>query len=116
MHSVIMESLEEYLSGALRPLARQTFESHLTTCQACREELEVMRHISQCFHSLRAAEALEPPPAFATRVMHSVRGQQHAAPSFWGFFSLEPGFGRRVAFASLLTLAALGSFLVSRES
>ena len=38
------------------------------------------------------------------------------AASFWNLFSLEPGFGKRVAFASLLTLAALGSVLVSRET
>ena len=37
-------------------------------------------------------------------------------PSFWSLFSLDPGFGRRVVFASLLTLAVLGSYLVSRET
>ena len=34
----------------------------------------------------------------------------------WGLFSPGAAFFRRVAFASLLLLAGLGSFLVSRES
>src|SRR2546422_3469582 len=35
--------------------------------------------------------------------------------SSWGFLWLDPGFGKRVAFASLMTLAILGSYLVSRS-
>jgi hypothetical protein len=34
----------------------------------------------------------------------------------WGLFSPGAAFFRRVAFASLLLLAGLGSFLVTRES
>ena len=37
----------------------------------------------------------------------------HASPSL---FSLDLAFGRRLVFASLLTLAVLGSYLVSRET
>ena len=116
MHPVIVESLEEYLSGTLSVAARQRFESHLSSCPACREELETMQQISQCFHALRAAETLQPSPGFAAAVMQSLPGQLEGAPSFWSFFSLDPGFGRRVAFASLLALAALGTLLVSREA
>jgi anti-sigma factor RsiW len=115
MHPVIMGSLEEYLSGALRPSARQQFESHLATCRACREEFATMQQISLCFHSLKATEPPAVSPVFVARVMQSVQGQRPVAASFWNLFSLEPGFGKRVAFASLLTLAALGTFLVSRE-
>jgi hypothetical protein len=40
---------------------------------------------------------------------------EHAVPSFWTAFG-DFAFGRRVVFASLLTLAVLGTVLVSREA
>ena len=39
-----------------------------------------------------------------------------AAPSFASLFGLDFAFGRRVAFASLVTLAILGSYLITREA
>ena len=56
-----------------------------------------------------------PAPGFYARVMQQV-GQRQAVPSFAGFFALDFAFGRRLVFASLLTLAVLGSYLVSYES
>lgn len=73
-----------------------------------------MQEISTFFTALRPVGDVVPPPAFAARVMAQVALQP--APSFWSLFSLDPGFGRRVVFASLLTLAVLGSYLVSRET
>lgn len=43
-------------------------------------------------------------------------GARRAAPSFASFFALDFAFGRRVAFASLLTLAIVGSYLITRET
>jgi hypothetical protein len=43
-------------------------------------------------------------------------GERKTVPSFAGMFALDLAFGRRLVFASLLTLAVLGSYLVSRES
>jgi hypothetical protein len=63
---------------------------------------------------LKAEEELAPAPGFYARVMRQV-GDRHAVPSFAGFFALDFAFGRRLVFASLLTLAVLGSFLVSYE-
>jgi len=113
MHAVIVGNFEEYLSGTLLPGTLREFETHLETCPGCREEVRGMQEISGLFATLRPAERLEPPPGFAARVMEQVAAQP--APSFWSLFSLDPGFGRRVVFASLLTLAVLGSYLVSRE-
>ena len=48
--------------------------------------------------------------------MERVGAQKAAAPSFAGLFALNFSIGRRLVFASLLTLAILGSYLVSRES
>jgi anti-sigma factor RsiW len=114
MHAVVMESLEEYLSGTLDPAADRAVEAHLTTCQRCREELAGMQNISELFVSLQPEEILEPTPGFYARVIKQV-GERKAVPAFAGFFALDLAFGRRLAFASLLTFAILGSYLVMRE-
>ncbi len=43
MHAVVMDSLEEYLSGTLEPAVERTIEAHLSACQACREEMRSMQ-------------------------------------------------------------------------
>ncbi len=115
MHAVVMESLEEYLSGALEPAAQREIEAHLSACEMCREELAGMRDVSQLFGSLRSDDVLEPAPGFYARVMQEV-GERKSVPSFAGVFALDLAFGRRLVFASLMTLAILGSYLVSRET
>ena len=73
-----------------------------------------MLEISELFPSLQPAGEVFPPAGFCSRVMQHVGRSQ--TPSFWSLFSLDANFGRRVVFASLLTLAVFGSFLVSRET
>ena len=115
MHAVVMESLEEYLSGTLKPAALRDIEAHLNSCETCRREVAGMRQVSQWFGAFKGEEELAPAPGFYARVMRQV-GHRQAVPSFAGFFALDFAFGRRLVFASLLTLAALGGFLVTYES
>ena len=116
MHAVLMENLEEYLSGALEPVAQRKLEEHLSACEFCREEIRSMQEVSQLFVSLRSEEDLEVAPGLYSRAMEQVGAQKAAAPSFAGLFALNFAFGRRLVFSSLLTLAILGGYLVSRES
>jgi len=115
MHAVVMENLEEYLSDGLGPVAQRDIEAHLSICGMCREELAGLQEVSQLVAGLQTGEALEPAPGFYARVMGQVGGRK-SAPSFAGFFALDFAFGRRLAFASLVTLAILGSYLVSNEA
>ena len=115
MHAVVMESLEEYLSGTLKPAALRDIEAHLGNCATCRHEVAGMQQVSQWFDAFKVETEVAPAPGFHARVMHQV-GHRQAVPSFAGFFALDFAFGRRLVFASLLTLAALGSYLVSYES
>jgi anti-sigma factor RsiW len=115
MHVVVMECLEDYLSGVLEPAAQRDIESHLSKCEMCRKEVQEMKEVSQWLVSLRSEEVLEPAPGFCARVMRQV-GEWKAVPSFSSLFALDFAFGRRLAFASLVTLAILGSYLVSREA
>ncbi len=114
MHQAIVESLEEYLAGVLPPAAQRDFDAHLETCEDCRREVHGMLDISGLFESLRPVEDIVPPAGFCARVMQQVGRSE--TPSFWSLFSLDAAFGRRVVFASLLTLAVFGTFLVSRET
>ena len=115
MHAVVMESLEEYLSGTLKPAALRDIEAHLSNCELCRREVAGMRQVSQWFDAFKIEEELAPAPGVHARGMREV-GQRQAVPSFAGFFALDFAFGRRLVFASLVTLALLGSYLVSHES
>ncbi len=115
MHAVVMDSLEEYLSGSLEPADRQAVDAHLSTCSLCREEMRGMEDVSQLFGTLKSDAVLERRPGFYAGVMRLVEEHQ-AVPSFAGVFALDFAFGRRLVFASLLTLAVLGSYLISREA
>jgi len=115
MHAVVMDSLEEFLAGALKPGAQREIEAHLNACDACREEIRSMQDVSQLFVSLRSEEIAAPAPGFYARIAAQVH-EREAVPSVGNLFGLGFALGRRLIFASLLTLAVLGGYLVSRES
>ena len=114
MHGVVLDNLEEYLADALAPADRQVIEAHLGTCKGCREEVQGMQEMSLMFGSLRSEEVFDPSPGFYAGIRRKV-DEQAAVPAIPGFFGFDFAFGRRLVFASLLTLAALGSYLVSTE-
>jgi hypothetical protein len=111
MHQVILDRLEEYLSGSPSP---REFTAHLESCQECRAEVGEMQELSAALLTLRAPEELAPTPGFYARVAQGVEVQRPR--SAWSLFWLDPAFGKRVAFASLMTLAVLGSYLITRET
>jgi anti-sigma factor RsiW len=115
MHAVVIDSLEEYLSGALKPEVQGEIETHLSLCASCREEIAAMQQISQCFRVFEPTEELQPAPGFYAQVMRRV-GDRQATPAFASFFGRNFAFGRRLVFASLITLAVLGSYLVTTEA
>jgi len=117
MHAVVMDRLEEYLAGTLEPAASREIAAHLSACRGCREEIHGMRDVTRLFASLRLEEheACEVAPGFYARVMDQV-SRRRSAPAFANLFGLDMAFGRRLVFASLLTLAVLGGYLVSHES
>jgi anti-sigma factor RsiW len=117
MHAVVMDSLEEYLSGSLEPAALREIAAHLSSCKVCQEEIHGMQDMSPLFSSLRVeeTESFDVAPGFYGKVMAQV-SQCKATPTFANLFALDLAFGRRLVFASLMTLAVLGGYLVSHES
>ena len=120
MHAAVIDSLEGYLSGSLNAADRQRVEGHLSQCEVCREEVAAMEDVSLLMGSFRIDEAVEPTPGFyagvMTRVEQSAPARQSAAFSLANLFAFDLAIGRRLAFAALLMLAILGSFLVTRET
>ena len=114
MHAVVMENLEEYLAGSLEPADRWEIEAHLNACEECREEMHGMQEVSQMFASLRREDEWEPSPGFYAGVVRRVERQ--ARPSLASLFNLNFALGRRLAFASLVVLAVMGSYLITRET
>src|SRR5581483_4502936 len=113
MHAVVMESLEDYLAGSLEPAEIRVLEAHLSNCEGCREEIRSMQEVSLLFGSLQSDVELEPSPWFFQGIMEKT-GEPRTARTFASVFDLA--FARRLVFASLLTLAVTGSYLVSHES
>jgi len=115
MHAVIVDCLEEYLAGALEPAGERAIEAHLSSCGACRDEVAGLREVSQLFGCLHSEEIGEPVPGFYAGIMRRV-DERRAVPVFAGWFALDLALGRRLVFASLVTLAVLGTYLVSHET
>ncbi len=116
MHAVVVQNLEEFLAGTLNPAAQRQIEAHLNGCELCRTEVRSMQEISEWFGCLQPdEEAVAPSLGFYGRILQQVE-QERAMPSIANLFGLDWAFGRRLVFASLLFLAVLGSYLVSRET
>jgi hypothetical protein len=113
MHDEILNELEQYLSG--QPVSR-SFTQHLKLCPACASETNEMEQVSQSLQSLRfeKTQAVQPPLGFYSSVVRTIETEQKSP--VWGLFAPDLQFFRKVAFASLMLLAVLGSYLVSRES
>jgi hypothetical protein len=112
MHDIVTNELEQHFSGN----APQSFYAHLDACSECRAEVAAMDEVSLVFRDLKPelAEVPEPRLGFYNRVVTGI--VDHHKKEAWGLLSPGAAFFRRIAFASLLVLASLGSFLVTRES
>jgi anti-sigma factor RsiW len=111
MHDVVVNELEDHLAGTASP----EFHAHLAACPACRTEVGSMTEISQLLAELKTDPemAAAPSPYFYTRVAANI--VEHQNTDHWGLLAPGAAFFRRVAFASLVVLACLGSYLVMRE-
>jgi hypothetical protein len=117
MHNIVVDELERHLSGS----ASRAFYDHLDVCGDCRNEIFRMEEISLLLREMRSAdlengfsEVPQPSPGFYNRLTWQIVEKERKGA--WGLFAPGALFFRRIAFASLLLLAGLGSFLVSREA
>lgn len=114
MHDIAIDELERHLAGS----ASGAFYAHLAKCGECRDQVAEMDSLSAMFRELRADPVAEPAPeprlGFYTRIEREIVG--HQRKEAWGMFAPSLIFFRRTAFASLLLLAGLGSYLIAHET
>lgn len=112
MHEVVIDGLERHLNGGAEP----AFYAHLEVCPDCRAGVAQMEDLSAMFREFRVAPEAAPEPrlGFYNRVASRIVADQRREA--WGLLAPGAVFFRRIAFASLLLLAGLGSYLVSRET
>lgn len=111
MHDPVIDELERHFSGN----ATRAFYTHLDTCPECRAQVAAMDETAQMLRELRGdTAAAEIPLGFYNKV--SFRIVEDERRQAWGLFSPGVQFFRRVAFASLLVLAGIGSYLVLQEN
>jgi hypothetical protein len=108
MHNVVEKGLEDHLAGSVN----REFDSHLAQCAPCREEVEGMMQVSGLLAALRADNEVAPPLGFSSRLLGSIQDRRRR--SIWSVFTIDPSFIRKLAVASLLILAAFGSYLASQ--
>jgi hypothetical protein len=124
MHQEIRHNLEDYLrgdnflkdSGSGLPAE---FHAHLGECAECANELRLLQAQSHLLRSLRteqsSAQSIEPRAGFYARVIEQIEARIEARQaSIWAPF-LDPKFGLRLAVASAVLVALLGTYLVTSE-
>jgi predicted anti-sigma-YlaC factor YlaD len=107
MHLQMRDQLERALSGDADPVVL----AHLSECEECSAEFEILLDQAKAVRTLRVTEEVEPCPGFYARVMERIEAQ---GVSIWELFSRSV-FGRRIAVASLAFALLLGLFLVTAE-
>lgn len=112
MHDEIRSELEEYLSEGT---VSRSFTQHLENCPPCAREVEEMAQVSEVLQVFReSTEPVAPPLGFYSKVASRIESEEKLP--LWGLFVPDLQFFRKIAFASLMLLAVLGSYLVSREA
>ena len=119
MHAVMMENLEEFLSGSLGPAALREVETHLATCSAFAGKRSApCRILSGMVGFAAGGRRYQTAPGFYFRVVRAGEPERDARTLVCGTVGgLDMVFGRRLVFASLvLILAVMGSYLVTHEA
>ncbi len=112
MREFVRDQLEDCLSGALPSQEQAKLEAFLKENPAEAKELALFEESDQLLKALRLPqdEILEPEPTFYARLMQQIESEREIP--FWEVF-LQPAFGRRLAFGSLMWLALLGGYVAT---
>ena len=78
-HREYRDDVGAFLLGALTERERRDFESHLSGCAQCRDEVERLRHAAEALP--RSVEQLEPPPSLRVALLAAVREAEERGPS-----------------------------------
>ena len=111
MDQFLKDNLEAYLSGELDDDRKAEWNASLAAYPAAARQVALYEKTASMLRELRPPEDnWSGAPGFYDRLAERIEEQQRIP--FWSVF-LQPPFGRRLAFASLMWLALLGSYFVT---
>ena len=111
MDQFLKDNLETYLSGELHERQKAEWDAYLAAHPAAAQQVALHEETASMLRELRPPEDnWSGAPGFYDRLMDGIEEQRRIP--FWSVF-LQPPFGRRLAFASLMWLALLGSYFVT---
>ena len=106
-HQGYRDDVGAFLLGALTEHERQDFESHLSGCAECRDEVERLRHAAEALP--RSVEQLEPPPSLRVALLAEVREADERGPALLQrLLSAPRGLRPAVAWAGAAAVLAIG--------
>jgi anti-sigma-K factor RskA len=106
-HQDYRDDVGAFLLGALTEHERQDFESHLSRCAECRDEVERLRHAAEALP--RSVEQLEPPPSLRVALLAEVREADERGPALLQrLLSAPRGLRPAVAWAGVAAVLAIG--------
>jgi anti-sigma-K factor RskA len=106
-HQRFRDDVGAFLLGALTEHERQDFESHLSGCAECRDEVERLRHAAEALP--RSVEQLDPPPSLRAALLAEVRGADDRRPGLLArLLSAPRGVRPAVAWAGVAAVLAIG--------
>lgn len=103
--------LSEYLDKSLDTIRSKSIDTHLLSCVLCRAEAE---SLADCIRQLRDLPMVEPPPAFAQRVMAHAR-EIEIKPPLWQRFFFGAKFAIPVQASAVVLIAVFAALLYQRE-
>ena len=107
-HQQARELFSDFLEGDLPAERAAALRAHLDGCEACREEIEILRTTLQ---SLSGLHDLPAPAQFTSRVEHTIRRRSRGR-----FFGDQPLWGRFpfewVSFVIIVALLVLYLFMM----
>lgn len=107
----VQSRLSEYLENLLDPQTTGSIAGHLSACAHCRAEAD---DITQTIYLVKALPEIEPPAAFATRVMAYVR-ETAAQPPFWQRLFLPLRIKLPIHTAALILVSILAAYVYHKE-
>lgn len=103
--------LSEYLDKSLDPAHSQAVESHLSSCDRCRTEANLL---AECIRRVAALSEVEPPIGFAQRVIAHVK-EIETKPSFWESLFLPFKLNVPIQATVLVLIGIITIYIVEQE-
>jgi Putative zinc-finger/Predicted integral membrane protein (DUF2275) len=107
----IERRLSEYLDRSLDPATISKIESHLSCCDRCRAEADLL---CECTRKIAALSQVEPPIAFAQRVIAHVK-ELESKPRLWESLFLPFRANLPIQATAVVLIAIIAFYIAEQE-